>query len=289
MQLIFKPLLFAFSRSPYFLKLNPKGMALSQYEYVKRYEQSDSCQLGCWIVIRLDGRGFHKFSELHEFEKPSDEQALKLMNQAAETVIVEFSDIVLAYGQSDEYSFLFRPETNLFQRRASKLISTVVSLFSSAYTFHWSSFFPNTILRHPPTFDGRTVLYPNVKTVRDYFSWRQVDCHINNLYNTCFWKLVKGKGMEKKAAQERLKGTLSADKNEILFSEFGINYNNEPQIFRKGSVVFKMKENPDPVQGDEACSVKRLRKAHSRVMVRHVDIIKSDFWKENPSILGNHV
>lgn len=34
-------------------------------------------------------------------------------------------------------------------------------------------------------------------------------------------------------------GTLAADKNEILFSKFKINYNNEPEMFRKGSVVFR--------------------------------------------------
>ena len=34
-------------------------------------------------------------------------------------------------------------------------------------------------------------------------------------------------------------GTLAADKNEILFSKFHINYNNEPEIFKKGSVVFR--------------------------------------------------
>lgn len=36
-----------------------------------------------------------------------------------------------------------------------------------------------------------------------------------------------------------LKGSLSADKNEILFSRFKINYNNEPEIYKKGSVVFR--------------------------------------------------
>lgn len=36
-----------------------------------------------------------------------------------------------------------------------------------------------------------------------------------------------------------LQGTLAADKNEILFSKFGINYNNEPEIFKKGSVVYR--------------------------------------------------
>ena len=36
-----------------------------------------------------------------------------------------------------------------------------------------------------------------------------------------------------------MQGTLSADKNEILFSRFGINYNNEPEIYKKGSVIFR--------------------------------------------------
>jgi tRNA(His) 5'-end guanylyltransferase len=34
-------------------------------------------------------------------------------------------------------------------------------------------------------------------------------------------------------------GTSAADKNEILFSKFSINYNNELEIFKKGSVVFR--------------------------------------------------
>ena len=32
-----------------------------------------------------------------------------------------------------------------------------------------------------PSFDARTVLYPNNEILRDYLSWRQADCHINNL------------------------------------------------------------------------------------------------------------
>ena len=34
-------------------------------------------------------------------------------------------------------------------------------------------------------------------------------------------------------------GTLAADKNEILFSRFQINYNNEPGMFKKGSVIYR--------------------------------------------------
>ena len=50
--------------------------------------------------------------------------------------------------------------------------------------------------------------------------------------------MIKG-GLSTTDAEKRLMGTSSAEKNEILFKEFGINYNNEPEIFKKGSLIFK--------------------------------------------------
>lgn len=87
-------------------------MACSQYEYVKQYETDDTLLPGCWIVVRLDGKGFTKwvrgcrlglrlgrrccrllsqllsrpgcrFCDLHNFEKPNDLRALCLMDDAA--------------------------------------------------------------------------------------------------------------------------------------------------------------------------------------------------------------
>lgn len=46
---------------------------------------------------------FYRFTEDHGFFKPNDGRALGLMNRCAEGVVREFSDIVIAYGQSDEY------------------------------------------------------------------------------------------------------------------------------------------------------------------------------------------
>ena len=93
-----------------------------------------------------------------------------------------------------------------------------------------------------PCFDGREVLYPSFENLKDYFSWRYVDCHINNLYNTTFWALVKEGKMTNEEAHKRLKGTLSNDKNEILFSQFGINYNNEPEVYKKGTLLIRVKK-----------------------------------------------
>ena len=43
--------------------------------------------------------------------------------------------------------------------------------------------------------------------------------------------------MTTQEANKTLEGTFSNDKNETLFSRFGINYNNEPEIYKKGSVL----------------------------------------------------
>jgi tRNA(His) guanylyltransferase len=119
-------------------------------------------------------------------------------------------------------SFLIRQSSALYNRRRryvyqlthvrtvsdtrSKIESSIVSLFTSAYVFYWPTYFPNLPMVYPPSFDSRAVLYPSPQQVRDYFSWRQADsesqsnamdnfadglAHINNLQNTAFWALVK--------------------------------------------------------------------------------------------------
>lgn len=72
-------------------------------------------------------------------------------------------------------SFLFRKSTNLYNRRHSKILTTLTSYFTSCYVLNWSQYFPDTPLRYPPSFDGRIVVYPTERAIRDYFSWRQAD------------------------------------------------------------------------------------------------------------------
>ncbi|KAH8283675.1 hypothetical protein KR018_011653 [Drosophila ironensis] len=249
-------------------------MACSRFEYVKSFEQDDTILPNVWIVIRIDGKKFHKFSQTHDFDKPNDENALNVMNAAAMTVMQEFRDIVLAYGQSDEYSFVFRKETTAFKRRAAKLLTYVTSLFSSSYVMQWPRW-KTTTLTYAPCFDGRVVLYPSEENLRDYLSWRQADVHVNNLYNTAFWKLVLEKGLTNQQAEERLRGTFSSDKNELLFQEFGINYNNMPAMFRKGTILLRKRVTE--------------RKGRQAIVPLHEDLISAPFWKQHTEILGKYV
>lgn len=99
------------------------------------------------------------------------------MNAAAVEVVKQFTDIVVAYGQSDEYSFVLHEDCQLFERRAAKLATSISTAFSVEYCMQWDKCFPGQALERPfPTFDGRCVLYPKKKILRDYLSWRQADC-----------------------------------------------------------------------------------------------------------------
>lgn len=233
-------------------------MAKSQYEYVKQFELSDAILPSCWIVVRIDGVGFTKFTAAHALAKPNDARCMHLMNTAARAVCTAFPDIVMAQGMSDEYSFLLHAASALYNRRASKINSAITSLFTSSFVFHWPTFFPASPLRpdNLPSFDGRCVAYPTDAIVKDYFRWRQVDVHINNLYNTCFWALVHEyskpsaeqsqqaqAALSEKSARERAHAEMnstyasSAAKHELLFARFARNYNDEPAQWRKGSIL----------------------------------------------------
>uniref|UniRef100_A0A182V9Q5 Probable tRNA(His) guanylyltransferase n=2 Tax=Anopheles merus TaxID=30066 RepID=A0A182V9Q5_ANOME len=249
-------------------------MALSRFEYVKQFEQEEKLLPNSWIVVRIDGKGFHRFCNVHSFSKPNDLDALQLMNLAGMTVLQEFNEIAIGYGQSDEYSFVFRREASVYQRRRDKLVSYVASLFTSAYMFHWKRIFNgrSIAMRYPPSFDARAVLYPTDENLRDYLSWRQADVHVNNLYNTTFWNLVAS-GLSNSDAEKRLQGTLASDKNEILFSQFGINYNNEPIIYRKGTILL-----PKSVVSSEG-------KKQRLIVPIFEDLISDAFWAKHPEIL----
>ena len=98
-------------------------MANSQYAYVRDFELPDPLLPETFILFRLDGRSFHRwvenwhlcmvevqsgirFSDKHGFVKPNDIRALQLMDHAAKGLMEEYPDIVLAFGESDEYRWV---------------------------------------------------------------------------------------------------------------------------------------------------------------------------------------
>jgi tRNA(His) guanylyltransferase len=97
------------------------------------------------------------------------------------------------------------------------------------------------------------------------------------------------------------KGTNSAQKNQLLFERFGINYNNVPERLRKGTVIlrevgvlrpwrFSQLTSFDQVsKDDDALNVGDTggggkKRAVTRMTVLHCDL-RDEFWNEKPNVL----
>ena len=114
------------------------------------------------------------------------------------------------------------------------------------------------------------------------------------MYNTIFWKLVQEGGLSPHDAQEKLKGTVSADKNEMLFTDFNTNYNDLPQLYRKGTVLARERFTeevthtiPNKEGSEGPPETKTVTRTSSCIKMLHEDIIGSEFWKKRPYLLGD--
>jgi tRNAHis guanylyltransferase len=64
--------------------------------------------IGMRFICQNDSPVFisDRFSDRHNFVKPNDFRALELMDHAARNVMEEYPDIVLGFGESDEFRFV---------------------------------------------------------------------------------------------------------------------------------------------------------------------------------------
>lgn len=202
---------------------------------------------GAWVVVRVDGRGFSRFTK-ERFEKPFDPLFHRLMVRTASALLEEFQG-AYAYTQSDEISVLFRPDWSLFDREVEKLVSLSASLASATFTH---------ALGVPAMFDGRVWLGTDERSVLDYFAWRQADGTRCSLHGWCYWTLRK-EGLSAAQATRELDGRPVSFKHELLFQR-GINFNELALWQRRGSAIRweqYTKEGMDPRDGSRQLTTRR--------------------------------
>lgn len=180
---------------------------------------------GAWFVLRLDGRGFPRFTETR-FQKPFDLRFHELMSFTARRLLEDLG-AVYAYTESDEISLLFRPEWALFDRELEKAVSLSAGLASATFT-HAAA--------EVVQFDSRAWLGPRKGLVVDYFRWRQADATRCALNGWCYWTLRQS-GATVAAATAALVGKGVAAKNELLFQR-GINFNDLRAWQRRGTGLY---------------------------------------------------
>lgn len=223
------------------------------------------------IIIRLDGRSFHKLAHDLNLEKPYDENFYNVISEVCKDLFKEFSPLFV-YTFSDEISLLF--DKILFDGRIEKINSVIASFAASSFVIHYDAEF-----KKPPAFDSRIIPISDEDIVK-YFKWRQ-DESWRNCVNSHGIAFLKSKYSNAQANDE-IKGMKLNEIHELLFQN-GINLNDIDTykkrgigIYRKNKKVvgFNKKENKNQTSYRSYVYVDWELPILSEKFLREIDVIK---------------
>ncbi len=179
------------------------------------------------IIVRLDGRSFHKLAKDLNLVKPYDENFYRVMSKVCNDLFKEFSP-VFVYTFSDEISLLL--EKIPFDGRIEKINSVIASFTSSSFVLHYDENF-----KKPPSFDSRIIPISD-EDILKYFKWRQDESWKNCIasYGISF---LKSK-YSNKQANYMINGLKSSEIHELLYQN-GINLNDVETYKKRGIAVYR--------------------------------------------------
>ena len=191
-----------------------------QYENRVRYALPSRT----YTLIRVDGKAFHTFTK--RCKKPYDEGLVAALDYAGRVLCIEAQGIEMAYLQSDELSFLltdFASEKTeaWFDGNIQKICSVAASVVTAAFNHHYQS--------SEARFDARVWTIPDPTEVENYFIWRQQDATRNSISMLA----------QHHFSHRELQGKSGPEMQEMLHSERGINWNDQPSAFKRGRTIIK--------------------------------------------------
>lgn len=196
---------------------------------MKTYEMAEAgrCAMkGIPLLARLDGRAFHTFTK--GLKRPYDERMSRCMIDTMKYLVGE-THAKIGYVQSDEITLLWHVESDevgeyMFGGRFQKLTSVLAGLASAYFARLASKLMPekDNML---PIFDCRVWQVPNKAEAANAFYWRELDATKNAISMAAHAYF----------SHRSLQGLTGNQKQEKLFVEKGINFNDYPAFFKRGT------------------------------------------------------
>ena len=186
------------------------------------------------VIVRIDGKGFSKYTKIIKAKKPFDESLSTAMASSALQVADRIEGCVFSYTQSDEASFVILNDQSLesipwFGNRIQKIASITASMFTAHFNSLMSGFMAY--------FDARVFAVPDLLEAYNYLIWRQQDATRNSVQLASYYGISNKIG--KKTTFKKLHGLNIKQQQELLFSETGINWNDYPDKFKRGIGIYK--------------------------------------------------
>jgi tRNA(His) guanylyltransferase len=186
-----------------------------------------------WTVIRIDGRAFHSYTA--DLDRPFDQQLMDDLAATAEHLAREISGCRLAYAQSDEISLVLTDfATPTSQAWFDGNQQKIVSISASLATARFNELRPGRLA----LFDSRAFTIPDPVEVANYLVWRQQDATRNSVS-------MAGRA---RFDHTELHGLSTDEVQDKLWREHGVNWNDYPARFKRGTIVYpedRVREVPD--------------------------------------------
>ncbi|RLE84353.1 MAG: guanylyltransferase [Thermoprotei archaeon] len=201
----------------------------------KEYEVYSSLRLpvNVPVIIRCDGRNFHRLARDLSLEKPYDKSFIENIIEAAKEIYREGFNPNLIYLFSDEINFVFVSELP-FNRRLEKILSIIPSIVSSKLT---SILYLTRKYYNVVSFDARAIPLPKEEIV-GYLQWRQSEAWRNCINSYAYFALLAN-GCTPKEATRKLEGLKCGERQKIVFKMLKINLNNIPEWQKRGVLIYK--------------------------------------------------
>ncbi len=196
---------------------------------MKEYEVYSSLKVpkNSKIIVRLDGRSFHKLADDLDLVKPYDGNFYRVMANVCEDLFKEFSPS-LVYAFSDEISLLM--DKVPFDGRIEKIDSVMASFTASSFVIHYGVDF-----KKPPAFDSRVIPISDDDILK-YFRWRQDESWKNCIASHGI-SFLKSK-YSNNEANDKINGLKSSEIHELLYHN-GINLNDVETYKKRGIAVYR--------------------------------------------------
>lgn len=178
------------------------------------------------VIARLDGKSFHTWTA--DLKRPYDERMTKLM-QSVTRSLVRQTNARIGYVQSDEISLVFYTDDMaspiFFDGKVQKMVS-VLSSMASAY---FNGFVPDYFEAERPLafFDCRVWSVPNKVEAANAILWREQDAAKNSISMAARAFFKHSEVMNKSGPEMQ----------EMMFKQHGVNWNNYPPEFKRGTFV----------------------------------------------------
>lgn len=197
------------------------------------------------IYVRLDGRGFSKFTR--GMKRPFDEMMSKAMIETTRYLVAE-THARIGYTQSDEISLTYwlDPEDgvtisekqSLFDGKLQKLTSVLAGMASSYFTrlCLTSEYLHRFADARLPHFDARVFELPSIEEGANAFLWRALDAKKNSI-SMAAHDVFSHKSLQGVTGREKV----------VMLAERGIDWDAYPNFFKYGTFLRRtLIERPIP-------------------------------------------